>query len=177
MRAPSGSFLNIEIKARCADLALPRRVLRARGARFVGEDHQVDTYFKVPSGRLKLREGTVERALIYYQRPDQPGPKPSEVVLHPRPAPTLKLVLEAALDPLVVVDKYREIYYLGNVKIHLDRVTDLGLFVEVEAIDGAGTRDVERLRRQCEDLLEALGVREGDLESASYSDLLLAQSS
>jgi len=31
-----------------------------------------------------------------------------------------------------VVNKLREIYFVGNVKIHLDRIRTLGEFVEVE---------------------------------------------
>ncbi len=56
--------LNIEIKARCTEHDRIRDLLKARQARFVGEDHQVDTYFRTSHGRLKLREGSIERNLI-----------------------------------------------------------------------------------------------------------------
>jgi adenylate cyclase, class 2 len=60
--------LIVEIKARCSDPEKIRTILRARGARFAGLDHQVDTYFRVSAGRLKLREGKIENALIFYCR-------------------------------------------------------------------------------------------------------------
>ena len=60
--------INIEIKARCADPERVRAVLGERDARFAGVDQQVDTYFHVPQGRLKLREGKIENALIYFLR-------------------------------------------------------------------------------------------------------------
>ena len=71
------SLLNIEIKARCPDAKAIRSILQSRKADFKGIDHQVDTYFKVPFGRLKLREGNIENNLIYYDREDKKGPKKS----------------------------------------------------------------------------------------------------
>lgn len=167
-------ILNVEIKARCADPEAVRAVLRRHEARFVGEDHQVDTYFHVPEGRLKLREGRIENSLIHYRRADQAGPRRSDVWLYRlQPDPALKAVLAAALGVKVVVDKRREIYFVDNVKFHIDRVEGLGSFVEIEAIDEDGTLGRDRLRTQCEDFMAALGIRSDDLVEGSYSDLLL----
>lgn len=167
------SLLNVEIKARCADPVRIRRLLMERNARFIGEDRQVDTYFHVASGRLKLREGTIERALIHYQRDDRPGPKRSEVMLYdPGPGDTLKALLTRALGVWVVVDKRREIYFIDTVKFHLDQVEGLGAFVEIEAIDETGAIGEEKLRTQCEQYMTLFQIRPEDLDSGSYSDLL-----
>jgi predicted adenylyl cyclase CyaB len=169
--------LNIEIKARCADPARAREVLRAHASRFVGVDRQIDTYFKCRVGRLKLREGNIERALIHYLREEQAGPKRSEVILYqPGPGDELKQILERALGVLVVVDKRREIHFVENVKLHVDEVVGLGSFVEIEAIEDEAHRDPETLRAQCRYFMDALGVREADLVECSYSDLLLEAS-
>ena len=166
--------LNVEIKARCDDLAAIRTILEAHAADFKGEDHQIDTYFRVPEGRLKLREGTIERSLIFYRRPDQAGPKSSTVVRYtPKPDPGLKEVLAAALGVWVVVDKRREIYFIDNVKFHLDRVDDLGTFVEIEAI--GEDADEAELRVQCEHYLALFGVPDEALVEGSYSDLLAGE--
>jgi adenylate cyclase, class 2 len=164
--------LNVEFKARCADLDASRETLRRLGATGPTIDHQIDTYFVVPHGRLKLREGTVERALIHYQREDSAGPKRSEVTLFPvgEDSHALKEALSGSLGVQAVVDKHREIWWLDNVKLHLDRVIDLGTFVEVEAIAREGLLE-DDLRAQCERLLAALGVRTVDLISVSYCDL------
>jgi len=166
--------LNVEFKARCADLDGARSILLALGASGPTPDRQVDTYFAVPHGRLKLREGTVERALIHYRRADDAGPKRSDVTLYPTgpDASALKAALAAALGVRVVVDKHREILWLDHVKCHLDRVEGLGTFVEVEAIarDARDTEDA--LRQRCDALLHALGVKESDLVAGSYADLL-----
>ncbi len=186
--------VNIEIKARCADLAAARATLLQLGARLVGPDYQADTYFQTPNGRLKLREGQIENNLIFYQRPDREGPKRSDVFLYgTRPGSDLKALLTAALGALVTVEKRREIYFVEisdiavpgdptapqratareNVKVHLDTVADLGSFIEIEAIDLDGALGPALLEAQCRRLMERLQISPADLEPASYSDLRL----
>jgi predicted adenylyl cyclase CyaB len=76
---------------------------------------------------------------------------------------------------LTVVDKTRDIFWLDNVKIHLDQVEGLGCFLEIEAQDTEGTGDEGVLRQQCEALMQKFGVEASDLIQKSYSDLLLAE--
>ncbi len=165
--------LNVEIKARCAELEPLRARLTALGARLVGTDLQEDTYFQVPHGRLKLRTGNIENYLIHYLRPDRPEAKTSEVTLLPaEPDSTLKDLLGKALGVWKVVRKRREIYFIDNVKFHLDTVEGLGTFVEIEAIAWKGEKDEPTLRRQCRAFMEALGITQEALIEGSYSDLL-----
>ena len=165
--------LNIEIKARCQYPERIRSLLQTLGADFIGEDHQVDTYFGVKQGRLKLRQGNIEQALIYYRRKDQPGPKKSEVLLYqPGSGTDLKQVLSAALEVSVIVDKVRSIYFIQNVKFHIDTVKGLGSFVEIEAIDKDGTIGAKRLNEQCRHFMDLLSIDPADLVDRSYSDLL-----
>jgi len=166
--------LNFEFKARTNRLEAQEQLLLDQQPRFVGEDHQIDTYFQVPNGRLKLREGTIESSLIHYHRHNIAGAKQSDVLLYEHaPAPALKAALTAALGIKVVVDKRRRIYFIDNVKFHFDRVEGLGSFVEVEAIDKDGSIGVERLKAQCAQYAELLGVQADDYLAGSYSDLLL----
>ncbi|MBI4836737.1 MAG: class IV adenylate cyclase [Candidatus Abawacabacteria bacterium] len=170
------SHLNVEIKARCKDQNKIRELLKSKDADFKGVDHQIDTYFKVPNGRLKLREGNIENALIFYSRENKQGPKESHVSMCAMPPEAnLKEVLAQALDILVVVDKEREIYFIENVKFHLDLVQGLGTFVEIEAIDMIGNNDKDKLLQQCNFYLELFGIANDDLLSQSYSDLLRAK--
>ncbi len=168
-------LINAEIKARCANPERVRSVLRERNARFQGLDHQIDTYFHVPEGRLKLRQGNIENNLIAYRRPNQAGPKTSDVALAPvTHGDELRSVLERALGVLVAVDKQREIYYVDNVKLHIDEVRGLGSFVEIEACGKHG--EDARLLEQCREYMVLFGIREEDLIDSSYSDLLLRKS-
>jgi hypothetical protein len=87
-------------------------------ARFLGTDHQIDTYFRVPSGRLKIRKGRIENALIFYQRPNTARARRStiDMMLLPR-RNSVRTILAGSLGILAVVDKRREIYFAGNVML------------------------------------------------------------
>lgn len=168
------SHVNIEIKAKCNFPDKIRNILKSHKADYKGTDQQIDTYFKVNSGRLKLREGNIENYLIHYQRSNQQGPKQSDVTLYKtQKDSSLKDVLIKSLDILMIVDKQREIYFIDNVKFHIDEVKDLGNFVEIEAIDYEDTIGKEKLLKQCQDYMDILGIKEDDLISNSYSDLIL----
>lgn len=168
----------IEIKAHCPDHTPIRTILEQHQADFKGIDHQIDTYFKVHHGRLKLREGTIENHLIHYFRKNQAGPKQSNVLLYKSdPTKNLKALLVAANGILAIVDKKRAIYFIENVKFHLDEVQGLGTFIEIEAIDEDGSIPVEELNRQCQHYLNLLAIPQKNLVEVSYSDMLLEKQS
>lgn len=168
------AHINVEIKAKSNNQDEIRKILKSRNADFKGIDHQIDTYFKVSFGRLKLREGKIENYLIHYQRENKEGPKQSNVILFKSdPKSSLKEILTKALGVLVVVDKQREIYFIDNVKFHIDKVEGLGEFVEIEAIDSDGNIGKDKLFKQCEFFLDLFKIPKENLISVSYSDLLL----
>ncbi len=172
------THLNIEIKAKSNNHDKIREILKLKNAEFKGIDHQIDTYFKVDFGRLKLREGKIENFLIHYQRENKEGPKQSDITLFKsEPESSLKEILTKALGVLVVVDKKREIYFIDNVKFHIDIVENLGTFVEIEAIDNDGSIGRDKLLEQCQSFLDLFNISKEDLVSVSYSDLLLDQDS
>jgi adenylate cyclase, class 2 len=168
------SHTNIEIKARCANPQAVEAILRTHNARFMGIDHQIDTYFNTPNGRLKLREGNIENALIFYNRPNQAGPKQSDIILYKtQPQASLKAILIQSNGILAVVDKKRQIFFIENVKFHLDVVEGLGNFVEIEAIDEHGDIGYEALLAQCSFYMHLFNIQEADLMTNSYSDMIL----
>ena len=201
---------NVELKARCSTLHGPyERVLALAAEKTVHrlfDEQQIDTYFSVRFGRLKLREmvflqpsdvslGSVANhlpstptsllvhpddalpppaaQLIWYDRPDRPESKTSSYQLLPIPDPAeLKHLLQSADGIQVEVIKHRRIFLVDQVRIHLDLVETLGTFLEFEAIvePQASIRDAEQ---RVEQLRQLFGIRESDLLSGSYSDLLL----
>jgi len=167
-------LLNFEFKARLNNEPRVRAALKRLNARFIGTDHQTDTYFHVPSGRLKVREGRLENALIFYRRSNVRRARQAavEMMLLPR-RNSLRAILARSLGTLAVVDKRREIYFVKNVKIHLDRVRRLGKFLEVEAISRAG--DVKKIRSQARQFQKLFGITAKDIVAESYSDLILAK--
>jgi predicted adenylyl cyclase CyaB len=168
------SILNIEFKAKTNKLTEQEGLLQKCNPLFIGEDHQVDTYFNVAVGRLKLREGNIENALIHYEREDFAGAKSSYVLLYQhQPDKTLKEILIKTMGIKAVVDKKRKIYFINNVKFHFDTVEGLGTFLEVEAIDKDGSIGKEKLQAQCDEYAALLGIADEDFCSVSYSDMIL----
>jgi len=165
--------LNVEIKAKCNNPQTIRNYLQLNNAKFAGTDRQTDTYFNVSAGRLKLREGNIENNLIFYNRNNQPGPKCSFFRLLPVADPdNYKKIMKDAMGIKTVVIKTREIYYIGNVKFHIDEVENLGSFIEIEAGNLLAPKTKTELEEQCNFYLQQFGIRAEDLFSESYSDLL-----
>jgi adenylate cyclase class 2 len=170
------NFLNIEIKARIEDAFAIRNFLNENNAEFKGVDHQQDTYFNVKRGRLKLREGTIENNLIYYERADLEGPKNSNFQLvKVTDSKQLKDVLEKSIGIKVIVQKKREIYFIRNIKFHIDEVPGLGSFIEIEASNMNADISKEKLLEQCKFYMNMFKIKPEDLVTNSYSDLLLKE--
>jgi adenylate cyclase class 2 len=167
--------INIEFKARMRDEKRIRAALKSLRPRVAGTDHQIDTYFSTPTGRLKLRQGNIENSLIFYQRENSAKVRPSHVLLcefsDRAQILTIKKVMTAALGVAAVVDKVREIYFVDNVKIHLDRVRGLGKFLEVEAFVQKGS--LRQGRKRAREIKDLFGVLPEDILSRSYSDLVM----
>ena len=168
-----GKQRNLEVKAIDPD---PHATLQAAldmGAEDRGLMLQRDTYFHAVIGRLKLREAPPNPAeLIAYDRAELAGPKVSlyRVV---QVADHLALIdaLTDSLGVRCVVEKARRLLLWRNVRIHLDRVTGLGHFVELEAVATApGGLEVERDR--VEELRRVLGIADDRLVARGYADLV-----
>jgi homotetrameric cytidine deaminase len=169
---------NVEVKARDADPAATLERALALGATDEGVLAQRDTYFGRAKGRLKLREqegGTESGArLIAYVRMDGDGfeeARTSNYRLAEVDDPAaLADALDAALGTLVVVDKRRRLLLYENVRIHIDDVSGLGSFVELEGVADPDS-DLSREHELVARLREELAL--GEPVAGSYSDLLL----
>lgn len=170
--------INIEIKARARD----KTVLQARAEALTDSPPvvivQEDTFFHTPHGRLKLRELAPNRAqLVYYERPDQRGPKRSEYYLFETNQPAaLKTLLSQALGVRGVVRKTRTLYLHQQTRIHLDEVEGVGTFVELEIVLRNRQSEAEG-QAIASYLMQELGIAPSDLIEGAYIDLLEAQES
>jgi predicted adenylyl cyclase CyaB len=163
---------NLEYKARIED---PKPLLakaRALGFDLWGDLRQVDTYFDVPRGRLKLREtASFPSELVFYERDEGDDLRPSDYQLASVPnGEAMKALLTSALGVRAVVRKRRTLLLLDTTRMHLDNVDDLGDFLEFEVPvgDGGDVAAAERL----ETLLRELGFDWQACIRASYVDLL-----
>lgn len=164
---------NFEFKARVTEIEKYESKLLTLNPRFHGVDHQTDTYFNVTKGRLKLREGNIENALINYSRENIAGAKASDVILYKHtPDAALKTILSLQLGIKTIVKKKRKIYFIENVKFHFDTIDGLGNFIEVEAADGSGRYSIDELKEQCNRYFEFFELNESDLIDISYSDMI-----
>ncbi|HEY8597822.1 MAG TPA: class IV adenylate cyclase [Thermomicrobiales bacterium] len=197
---------NLELKVRCTDEAHLDRLIttaRAAGAIYTRTLMQRDTYFAAPRGRLKLREwhqpappgdtavaatdaeaGISGATLIAYARPDDAGSRLSDYLLSAVSDPaSLRAALERALGLRIVVEKHRLLYLWGHTRIHFDRVTALGAFVELETLlDRFGTPDKggdpgaagqRAAEAEHQAVMAALGLAALPAIAGSYSDLLV----
>jgi len=164
---------NIEIKARVPDFARLRQRAEVLSDTPVQVIPQEDTFFNVPRGRLKLRQlGPQHGQLVYYERDDAAGPKRSNYLIAETSDPAaLKAALTAALGVRGVVRKTRYLYLVGQTRIHLDEVEELGQFMELEVVLRPGQDDAEG-QAIAQELMNKLGVAEADLLECAYMDFL-----
>jgi adenylate cyclase class 2 len=169
---PARAGENLELKARVPDLEAARRTAESIGAVRQGTERQVDRYFAVPTGRLKLRESSRDGAhLIAYRRPDDDGFRVARFHRLPVSDPAgLAATLEAMLGGAAQVEKERDVWWWKDVRIHLDRVDRLGSFVEFEArLDRIG--DAAEARRRLDRLKRDFRIADGDVIGGSYGEM------
>lgn len=167
---------NVEIKAKLnsTEFDAVYRCAQAIATEGPFELQQTDSFFQTKQGRLKLREfgdGTAE--LIFYVRPDSHGPKTSEYIRSECvAAETMKQALDAAYGITGVIRKHRTVFLAGPTRIHLDRVVDLGTFLELEVVmeDNDAVETGEQIAN---DLMKQLEINPSQLISGAYFDLLI----
>jgi adenylate cyclase class IV len=164
---------NVEIKARISDVdALADRVtpLADEGPIAIAQD---DTFFRCPTGRLKLRTFSPDHGeLIFYRRADAAGPKESFYLRSATSQPeVMRESLTRAYGQAGRVVKQRTLFMVGRTRVHLDDVEGLGSFLELEVVlrDGESPEDGVR---EAHMLMEQLGVDAADLIEGAYVDLL-----
>ena len=127
-------LVNLELKAKIVSPARTLKALRKMG----GPSEtliQTDTYFRIKSGRLKLREfANGKTELIFYRRNEETGRRWSYYsILNISDVKNTKAFLKEAFGIDVVVRKTRHVYCSrGETRIHFDRVKGLGMFIEFE---------------------------------------------
>jgi predicted adenylyl cyclase CyaB len=167
---------NVEIKARIesVEALTPRAAALAdQGPIEIVQD---DTFFTCPNGRLKLRAfSATDGQLIFYRRADQTGPKESFFLISPTSSPdTLREALTLAYGQAGRVRKHRTLFLAGRTRIHLDRVEDLGHFLELEVVMADG-EPAEAGVAVAHDLLAKLGITSDLFIERAFVDLLEAR--
>lgn len=166
---------NVEIKARVEsiELILPKvAALADRGPIQIIQD---DTFFACESGRLKLRAFSDDAGeLIFYRRENRKGPKESFYLVAPTECPgILREALLQAYGQAGRIRKKRILYLKDRTRIHLDRVEDLGDFLELEVVLAEGEKS-ENGQAVAREIMAALDIQPDQLIEGAYIDLLAA---
>ena len=164
---------NIEFKATAPDFRRLRPALRALGFSPAARPlDQVDWYFAVRGGRLKLRhlKAQTRGELIFYVRSNAATARASEYQTLPvDDVPHLLKLLRAMFRPLACVRKRRELWLRNGTRVHLDQVAGLGRFLEIEV---PVTDSPARARQAMRALTTQLGITREQMLAVSYCDLL-----
>lgn len=166
---------NVEIKARLTDVPRTHALVAAISDTAPQTLRQRDTFFGCAHGRLKLREpGEGQAELIFYTRPDAAAARESDYEITSVADPErLRGVLSRALGVTQTVVKTRVLYLVGQTRVHLDAVDGLGDFLELEVVLRPG-QDGAQGEAIAAELMDKLGIRDGDLCPAAYADMLSA---
>jgi len=164
---------NIEIKARCNNRVFFEKQLDFLKTEFEGEDIQVDTFYNVPNGRLKLRESKLYgNLLIPYLRDDEKGPKQADYsLIKIEDVENVKSLFKSILGVKGILMKKRLIYQYENVRIHIDEVENLGNFIEFEAVVQEKD-DEEDDKAKVDFLLGHFSISGNDLIEKAYIELI-----
>ena len=164
---------NIEIKAILKNRATAEATaaqLSDTGPELI---HQEDVFFRCDGARLKLRILGPERGeLIRYERADVADTRCSRYVIARTSDPQILLdILTKTLGRIGVVKKARTLYLIGQTRVHLDRVEDLGDFLELEVVLQPEQGESEG-KSIAEALLTSFGIEKQEFIAEAYVDLL-----
>lgn len=164
---------NIELKARDANPEYSLEVCQEIGAEDQERIWQTDTYFRANHAGLKLREETPGHAhLIQFVRADQAQERESRYWISEVENPqSMLIVLDHAIGIKGVVEKQRHLFLWQTVRIHLDQVTDLGSFIELEAV-APPEPDLVYERELVSELRERFRITDDRLIAHGYADQL-----
>lgn len=176
--------IEIEAKAYVKNLKELEEKILSIGAKLVWEGEQIDTYYNHPSKvfaktdealRVREEEG---KTILTYKGPkiDMLSKTREEIKVQVEDVSSTKeLLKKLGFKEVGVVRKHRAKYFLGEFKVCLDKVDNLGEFAEIEASSLSEDSDakVATLRDRILKTFDVLGLNE--TERRSYLELLLAK--
>ncbi len=161
---------NLELKIRIDDPEFVLNLVKEMNADYKGELNQVDVYYKVKNGLLKLRLEEGKQTLIKYLRNENIGDRWSDFQLISLEKNDAREYLKDILDEEIVVEKRRMLFLYDNTRIHLDTVKELGSFLELETLVISGKEDAGK---RFEEVVMMLNLNKENEIRKSYRDLLL----
>ncbi|HXK35167.1 MAG TPA: class IV adenylate cyclase [Candidatus Paceibacterota bacterium] len=165
---------NIELKVNIKnDKKKLQKKLKFIHAIHKGIINQQDIYFNCLSGRLKLRNNNNKKyELIFYLRPNKKISKTSNyqiIELSKKSINSIKNILGIVCGFKNTVKKTRDLWFLKNTRIHLDKVFGIGNFLELETLV---KRNLKAAKKEHGNIIKILDLERYKKYSGSYSDML-----
>ena len=177
-RTDAGDGRNIEIKARVgSDEEFQRRLEIAKKLTNSSSGQllvQRDVFFNTKDGRFKLRyvQPPNKSQLVYYKRPDVAGPKLTKYSQTEVDNPeVLEKILSRTNGVRGELGKERHLFIYDRTRIHLDKVENLGNFVEFE-VCLRPDETIEEGRDVAVKLMKEFDIKNEDLMQNAYFDEL-----
>ncbi|MCX7797678.1 MAG: class IV adenylate cyclase [Melioribacter sp.] len=160
---------NLELKIKIESLKSLEKKLKSNNIKFIKLLKQKDIYYKYHKGLLKLRVEQNNYYLIKYKR-SETGIRWSNYEIIELKGKNIEKYLSDILEVECIVEKERKLYMHKNTRVHLDKVKNLGNFLELE------TLVLENKRKAKKEFNEIINFLELDLSkqiNKSYKDLLV----
>jgi len=165
---------NLELKISIDNVLEITKKLNSIKAKNFGILRQKDIYYDCATGRLKLREiNNKKRQIIFYNRPNLKDLKISDykiINIKHEHDELLQLLLDNACKEKIIVEKQRNLWIYKNTRIHLDKVKNLGQFLELETV--IKKNNIIRAKNEYKTIFNLLNLNKFKKHSKSYSDLL-----
>lgn len=164
--------IEIEIKAELKDKKFVEKKLKQLGARYIGKKHQIDYYFSPPhmsyGGKglyFRIRHDSISmrsRLEYHISKSGHVGEEYEIDISDHRMA--LKILELLDFKPEVTIEKVRDTYQLRDVTIDLDKVKNLGNFIEIEILDQNPKKSEEKIL----EMAARLGISQREFSEHNY---------
>jgi len=174
--------MEIEIKARVNNLASLRKQVLSLGAKKITDKHQVDIYLSPPHKSffntryyLRVRQDLINKTASFDYHVLKSSGKYSvceetEVGIKDGKI-LLKILKELDFTEICTIDKKREVFRYQDFEIVLDKVKNLGDFIEIE-LQG-NFRNRRKHKNRIIEILKKLGVKQSQYcEYGGYVELM-----
>ena len=136
-------MIEIEVKVRVREPERIKQDLGILGSKFLKKEYQEDTYFKSPfrsyeeTGEiLRVRKQNTGSDVVTFKgaRLESEIEARDEIDVNIESSSKfIKLLKKLGYEPWITVEKEREVYQHDKFTVSLDKVKDLGYFMEIEA--------------------------------------------
>lgn len=141
--------VEIELKYKIKNVGDINKKLKGLGAKYIKEFRCIDTYFLVPDNKkgkkyLRVREKGNKAELAYHYAVT--GIHTDEWEIKIDDTKVAKEIMQKIGHKIdVIVDKLRKVYEYKNSEIVVDKVKDLGNFIEIESPNLKELENIEKL--------------------------------